>query len=63
MTNVEYGDGTVLVDRPLPQVARITFNRPDRRNAMNAALLGGYYDALNELRDDRTCRVIVITGA
>ncbi len=63
MNDVEYGDGAVVVDRPLAQVARITFNRPERRNAMNAALLGGYYDALGALRDDRTCRVIVLTGA
>ncbi len=63
MTTESYGDGAVLVDRPLSQVARITFNRPDRRNAMNAALLGGYYDALGALREERACRVIVLTGA
>ncbi len=62
-TLAEYGDGAVLVDRPLAQVARITFNRPERRNAMNAALLRGYYDALATLRDDPACRVIVLTGA
>lgn len=53
----------VLVDRPQPQIARITFNRPDRRNAMNAALLSGLYDALGALRDDRSCRVIIVTGS
>ena len=30
---------------------------------MNVDLLGGLYDALDALRDDRTCRVIVLTGA
>ena len=63
MTTEAYGDGAVLVDRPAPQVARITFNRPDRCNAMNAALLGGYYDALAALREDQECRVVVLTGA
>jgi len=60
---VEFGDGAVLVDRPRAQVARITLNRPDQRNAMNAPLLGGYSDALQALRDDPACRVIILTGA
>lgn len=54
---------SVLVDRPAPQVAQITLNRPSRRNAMNHALLDGLLRALEDLRDDRSCRVIVITGA
>ena len=44
-------------------VARITLNRPERLNAMNVDLLAGLYDALDALRVDRTCRVIVLTGA
>ncbi len=63
MTEHEYGDGTVVVDHPHDQVARITLNRPDQRNAMNAPLLRGLYEALGALREDRTCRVIVLTGA
>jgi enoyl-CoA hydratase len=63
MTSQEFGDGAVLVDHPAAQVARVTLNRPDRRNAMNAPLLGGLYDALGALRDDAACRVIVLTGA
>ena len=53
----------VVVDRPRDQIARITLNRPDRRNAMNADLLAGLYDALGDLREDSTCRVIILTGA
>jgi enoyl-CoA hydratase len=53
----------VLVDRPQPKVARITLNRPAHRNAMNVDLLDGLYRALHDLREDRTCRVIVLTGA
>lgn len=52
----------VVVDRPRDQIARITLNRPARRNAMNADLLAGLYDALGDLRDDLTCRVIILTG-
>ena len=63
MSDREFGNGSVLVDEPLAQVARVTLNRPERRNAMNVDLLSGLYDALDALRDDRTCRVIVLTGA
>jgi enoyl-CoA hydratase len=54
---------SVLVDRPAPGVAQITLNRPRRRNAMNHALLDGLFRALDDLRDDHACRVIVLTGA
>lgn len=53
----------VVIDRVGPEVAVLRMNRPERRNAMNYALLSGLYDALAELRDDTTCRVIVLTGA
>jgi enoyl-CoA hydratase len=56
-------DPAVLVDRPAPHVARITLNRPAQRNAMNHALLDGLFRALDDLRDDRSCRVVVLTGA
>lgn len=55
--------GAVVVDWPRDQIARITLNRPDRRNAMNADLLAGLYDALGDLREDNSCRVIILTGA
>ncbi len=53
----------VVTDRSHPEVAIVTMNRPERRNAMNAALLAGLYDTLDELREDTSCRVIVLTGA
>ncbi len=53
----------VTIDRPHPQVVQLTLNRPERRNAMNHALLSELYDALHETREDRSCRVIVLTGA
>ena len=59
----EFGNGAVVVDRPLQQVARVVLDRPERRNAMNVDLLSGLYDALDALRGDSTCRVIVLTGA
>jgi len=44
-------------------VARIILNRPDKRNALNDALISGIKDSVREAdRDDRV-RVVVISGA
>lgn len=52
----------LLVDRDGAMV-RATFNRPERRNAMNAALVERFDALLAELREDRAARVLVLTGA
>jgi methylglutaconyl-CoA hydratase len=44
-------------------VARITLNRPEKRNALNDALIGGLKDALRETDGDERVRVLVLTGA
>ena len=44
-------------------VALITLNRPDKRNALNDALVGGLKDALGEADADASVRAVVITGA
>ena len=43
-------------------VATITFNRPDKRNAMNPRLHEEMTAALEQLRYDPAARVVVITG-
>ena len=53
----------VLVDRPAPDVALITLNRPDSLNAMNNGLVEGLYDALDVVDADQSVRVVVLTGA
>jgi enoyl-CoA hydratase len=53
---------TVIVDRPEEGVTRVTLDRPDRLNAMNAQLIGDLHDALADVAVDRTCRVVVLTG-
>jgi enoyl-CoA hydratase len=53
----------IEVTRPSDGVALITFNRPERRNALNYELLAGFYSALDDLSADASCRVIVLTGA
>jgi len=44
-------------------VARITINRPDRRNAMSFAVMQGLRDAVERARSDDAVRVVVLTGA
>ena len=55
-------DTTLLVD-VADGVARVTLNRPEVRNALNATLLGGIEAALHRLEDDPAARVIVLRGA
>ncbi len=44
-------------------IATITLNRPDRLNAMNAALLAGVVEALEAAVFDSAVRVVILTGA
>ncbi len=53
----------VLVDRPVPEVAVVTLNRPERMNAMAFDVMVPLRDALRELGDDNAVRAIVLTGA
>ena len=41
----------------------ITFNRPEKRNAMSPQLHREMFELLTELRYDKETRVIVLTGA
>ena len=53
----------VVVEQVRPGIAKITLNRPERLNAMNYGLISGLHDALDQLAAERSCRVIVLTGA
>jgi methylglutaconyl-CoA hydratase len=44
-------------------IARITLNRPAKRNALNDALIHGIKQALHEADTDDLVRAVVITGA
>ncbi len=44
-------------------VARLTLNRPQRRNALTHAMMLELEDAFARLRDDGDCRVLVLRGA
>ncbi|HEV7747103.1 MAG TPA: enoyl-CoA hydratase-related protein [Pyrinomonadaceae bacterium] len=44
-------------------IARLTLNRPEKRNALNDALISGLKNALQEANSDASVRVVVISGA
>src|SRR5215216_5774213 len=44
-------------------VARITLNRPEKRNALNDAVIAGLKEKLRKAAADKSIRVVVISGA
>src|SRR5512145_343548 len=44
-------------------VATVTLNRPERRNAMNGALLAALLESFDALYDRRDVRLVVVRGA
>ncbi len=44
-------------------VARVTINRPERRNAMSYGVMQGLRDAVAAAKADESVRVVVLTGA
>lgn len=53
---------TILVERD-GHVATVTLNRPEKLNALNAALVGELLAAIRELDADPSVRAVVMTGA
>lgn len=53
----------VLVDRPVDGVARLTLNRPERRNALSPPLLDALLRRLESLENVDDVRCIVVRGA
>lgn len=50
-------------DLPAEGVARLTLDRPERRNALSIELRDGLSDALDALAADEDVRCVVLTGA
>jgi enoyl-CoA hydratase/carnithine racemase len=53
---------TIKIDRR-GAVARLTLSRPERANALNAAMLGEINTALDDLERDDSVRALIVTGA
>ena len=63
MPEPDAGSASAFVVEATGPVATVTFNRPERRNGLNAAVLGELESILHRLRDDRRTRALVLTGA
>jgi enoyl-CoA hydratase len=61
-TEKSYADGKIL-QKIDDGVGIITFNNPEKRNAMSLDMWEGVGSALIELRDDPNVRVVILTGA
>jgi hypothetical protein len=55
--------GSVIHYEAGQHVARITFNRPGKLNALNSALVGGLQAALSRAAADDLVKVVVLKGA
>jgi enoyl-CoA hydratase len=55
--------GFVLVERPQPQVALVTLNRPERMNSMAFDVMVPLKGVLDEITYDNSVRAVVLTGA
>lgn len=53
----------LLVEKLDGHVALLTFNRPEKMNALNQEVRRALFAALFDLRDDDNVRVVVLTGA
>jgi len=56
-------DKLILVDEPWEHVRRIRLHRPEKRNALNQALLRELFAALQEAAADERVRAVVLTGS
>jgi enoyl-CoA hydratase/carnithine racemase len=61
-TATHYADGKIL-QSVSDGIGILTFNNPDKRNAMSVEMWEGAADALTALRDDPQVRVVVLVGA
>jgi len=62
MSDTSYADGKIL-QHAADGIGTVTFNNPDKRNAMSLEMWEGLADALTALRDDPSVRVVILTGA
>ena len=61
-TEKSFADGKIL-QSVTEGVGIITFNNPEKRNAMSLDMWEGFGNALTELRDDGDVRVVILVGA
>ena len=57
------GMSDIEISRPRTGVVQLTMNRPDKLNAMTSGMVEELHSAIRQVGQDRTCRVVVLTGA
>jgi len=55
--------GLLLYEKLEPHIVRVTFNRPDRRNALNDQMYNEFLASLHEANDDPQVKVVIIRGS
>src|SRR2546430_14988529 len=55
------GPGNFLFEKDGP-ITTIAFNRPERRNCMNREVMAEFERLIQQVRDDRETRVLIVTG-
>lgn len=61
-TSVEYAGGKMLAAKE-DGIGLVTFNQPDKRNAMSVEMWVGLGEILDEFAEDSSVRVVILTGA
>ncbi len=61
-TTREYADGKMLAAKD-DGIGFVTFNQPDKRNAMSVEMWQGLAEILDDFREDAAVRVVIMTGA
>lgn len=59
----ELADGKLLLDHPAEAVARLTFDNPERRNALDHDVLDALAEVLPELGEGIEVRCVLVTGS
>lgn len=52
-----------LYEKVTGSIARITFNRPEKRNALNDSLFSDFHAGLHQANEDPEVKVVIIRGA
>ncbi|MBV8754277.1 MAG: enoyl-CoA hydratase/isomerase family protein [Hyphomicrobiales bacterium] len=58
----EYADGKMLAAKD-GGIGFVTFNQPEKRNAMSVEMWQGLAEILDDFREDSAVRVVIMTGA
>src|SRR5579863_7906420 len=58
----EYAGGKMLAAKE-DGVGLVTFNQPEKRNAMSLEMWSGLGEILDEFAEDSSVRVVILTGA